>query len=189
MITSRFGPASVELAVEDLLPRAEVQPRVGDRHDHLVVDEQILQMRVAVVLAAPMVAVVTRIGQQVASDVAVGLLPARRSDLVEPLEDVGLKPGLVVVDPHRCRDVHRSDEDHPLAHSRVADGRLHVLGDADELTAALGVEREVRGMRLHALRSYGLALDLELAVNGANEAGEPGFEPGFTVLETARVDH
>lgn len=41
----------VELAVEDLLPGAEIELAVGDRDDHLVVDQQVLQMRVAVVLS------------------------------------------------------------------------------------------------------------------------------------------
>src|SRR5436305_10793945 len=34
-------PAAVELAVEHLLPRAEIEPSIGDRNDHLVVDEQV----------------------------------------------------------------------------------------------------------------------------------------------------
>ena len=36
-----LSPAAVELDVEDRLPRAEVQATVGDRDDHLVVDEQV----------------------------------------------------------------------------------------------------------------------------------------------------
>src|SRR5207302_5796945 len=77
-----LGAAAIELAVEDLLPRPEVQSPLGDRHHHLVVDEQILEMRVAVVLAATVVAVVARVGQQIAGDLPVGLLPTRRGDLV-----------------------------------------------------------------------------------------------------------
>ena len=62
-----LGPPAVELAVEDLLPGAEVEPAVGHRHDHLVVHEQVLQMGVAVVLAAAVVAVVARVGEQLAA--------------------------------------------------------------------------------------------------------------------------
>ena len=68
-----------------------------------MVDEQVLQVGVAVVLAAAVVAVVAGIGQQLAGDLVGRLLPARRRDLVEPLERVGLEPGLVVVDPDRRR--------------------------------------------------------------------------------------
>ena len=55
-------PAAVELEVEDRLPRAEVEPALGHRDDHLVVDEQVLEVRVAVVLAAAVVAVVAGVG-------------------------------------------------------------------------------------------------------------------------------
>ena len=47
-----FGPPPVELRVEDLLPRAEIEASGGHRDDHLVMDEQVLEMAVAVVLAA-----------------------------------------------------------------------------------------------------------------------------------------
>ena len=60
-------PAAVELAVEDLLPRPEIEAAVGDRHDHLVVNEQVLEVRVAVVLAAAVVAVVAGVRQELAA--------------------------------------------------------------------------------------------------------------------------
>ena len=50
--------AAVELDVEDRLPGAEVEPAGGHRDDHLVVDEQVLEVGVAVVLAAAVMAVV-----------------------------------------------------------------------------------------------------------------------------------
>ena len=50
-------PPAVELAVEDLLPRAEVQPAVGDRHDHLAAHDLALHVRVGVVLAGAVVPV------------------------------------------------------------------------------------------------------------------------------------
>src|SRR5262245_22336305 len=57
-----LGPAPVELGVEDLLPGAEVEAAVGDRKNHLVVDEEVLEVGVAVVLAAGVVAVVAGVG-------------------------------------------------------------------------------------------------------------------------------
>ena len=119
LITSRLRSAAVELAVEDRLPRAEVEPALGHRHDHLVVDEQVLQMGVAVVLAAAVVAVVAGIGRELAGDVVGRLLPRRRRELVEPLERVLLDPGLVVVDPDPGGDVHRRDQRHALADRRT----------------------------------------------------------------------
>ena len=51
-----LGSLSVELGVEDLLPRPEVEPAIGHRDDRLMVDEQVLQVGVAVVLAAAVTA-------------------------------------------------------------------------------------------------------------------------------------
>ena len=49
--------ASVELAVEDLLPGAEVELPVGDRHDHLAAHDLPLEVGVGVVLAGAVVPV------------------------------------------------------------------------------------------------------------------------------------
>src|SRR4051794_11848049 len=146
-----FGAASVELGVEDGLPRAEVEPPAGDRQDDLVVDEQVLPVCVAVVLAAAaVVAEVAGVGRQLARDVVGRLLPRRRGELVEPFERVLEDPRLVIVDPHAGGDVHRADEHHPLAHAGVGDGRLHVVGDAHELAAFGGLEGQVGGVAAHA---------------------------------------
>src|SRR5581483_11527833 len=88
---------AVELAIEDLLPRPQIEPAVRGRHDHLMMDEQILQVRIAVVFTAPVVAIVAWVRQQLARNLAVWFMPAGRSALVQPLERVGLDPGLVVV--------------------------------------------------------------------------------------------
>src|SRR5215211_6839755 len=69
-----LGPPAVELAVEHLLPRPQVEAALGDRHDHLVVDQQVLQVRVAVVLAAAVVAIVARVREQLARHVVRRLL-------------------------------------------------------------------------------------------------------------------
>ena len=42
-------PPPIELAVEDLLPGAEVEAVVGDRHDHLAAHDLPLHMRIGVV--------------------------------------------------------------------------------------------------------------------------------------------
>src|SRR3954454_5827257 len=88
---------SVELAVEDRLPRPEVELSLGDRQDDLVVDQEVLEMGIAVVLAAAVMPLVAGVGKQLARHIVRGLLPARGSALVEPLERVLLKPGLIVV--------------------------------------------------------------------------------------------
>src|SRR5450759_3559145 len=42
-----FVTTPIELAVEDGLPGPEVEPAVGDRDDHLVVHQQVLEVGVA----------------------------------------------------------------------------------------------------------------------------------------------
>ena len=89
LITSRLRRPAVELAVEDLLPGAEVEPALGDRQHDLVVDEQVLEVRVAVVLAAAVVAVVAGVGQQLARHLVGGLAassaaPACRATRARP---------------------------------------------------------------------------------------------------------
>jgi hypothetical protein len=118
-----------------------------------VVDQQVLQVGVAVVLAAAVVTVVAPFGEQLAGHVVRGRLPARRRELVEPLERVGLDPGLVVVHPHAGGDVHRGHQCHPLGDARLVDGLLDVLGDPHELAPLTGVEGLVDGVCLHSPRS------------------------------------
>ena len=100
---------AVELRVEDLLPGTEVEAPLRHRHDRLVVHEQVLQVSVAVVLAAPVVAVLAGVGKELARDVVGGRLPGRRSELVEPLERLVMPPGLVGVHPHAGGYGHAGD--------------------------------------------------------------------------------
>src|SRR5215212_7959758 len=133
-----LGAPAIELAVEDRLPWTEVETPLRDGKDHLVVDQEVLEMRIAVVLAASVVAVVAGVRKQRASDLVGRLLPAGRRHLVEPLEGVLLKPWLVVVDPDRGGDVHRGYQDHSLRDSGGVNRALHVLGDPDELAPLVG---------------------------------------------------
>src|SRR5262245_14930575 len=95
-----LSPPAVELAVEDLFPRAEVELARGDRDDRLPAEELALQMRVRVVLARVVVAP-----------------PRRRLVRAEALEqrpEVLVQAALVVVDEDARADVHCIDEDEPL---------------------------------------------------------------------------
>ena len=104
-----------------------------------MVDEQVLEVRVAVVLAAAVVAVVAGVGRELVRDLVRRLLPRRRRELVEPLERVLEDAGLVVVDPDAGGDVHRRDEHEPLGDAGLVDGGLDVVGDADELAPLVRV--------------------------------------------------
>jgi hypothetical protein len=83
---------AVELAVEYLLPRAKVEPPIGDCHDDLAAHHLALQVGVAVVLAGAVVAV--------AADGFVGC------QFLQPLLVIGVQAPLVVVDKHAGGDMH-----------------------------------------------------------------------------------
>ena len=78
-------PAAVELAVEDLLPRAEVELALGDGHDDLPAHDLPLHVGVGVVLAGAVV--VVGFGRRV-----------ERGQLLQPLLVVVVQARLVVVD-------------------------------------------------------------------------------------------
>src|SRR6267378_4432491 len=75
-------PLPIELRVENALPDAEIQFAGGDRHNHLMMDQQRLQMRVTIVFPGGVVLVVL----------------AERGQPLEPLIDVLHQSALMVVD-------------------------------------------------------------------------------------------
>src|SRR6516162_9041284 len=77
----------VELGVVDLLPRAKIEFAISDRYQHLMTDQQVLQMSVPVVLAGAMVPIVLAEGRQ----------------LLQPFLNVGNEAvfGIVDIDPGR----------------------------------------------------------------------------------------
>ena len=77
-----FIALPVELGIENLLPRSEVQFPVGDRHDDFVVNDQRFKVSISIVLA--------RLVMQV--------ILAERSQGFEPDVDILNQPALVVID-------------------------------------------------------------------------------------------
>ena len=95
-----------------------------------------------------MMPIVAGIGRELARHLVRRLLPARRRDLVEPLERVLLQSGLVVVDPDRGGDVHGGDEDHPLGHAGLIDGALNVMAGVEVLRRVTAAGRPPVTVRL-----------------------------------------
>src|SRR4030095_8995024 len=108
-------PPAVEFGVEHLLPGPQIERTPGDGQDHLVLDEGALQVRVRVVLAGLMVAVVPR-----------------GRELLEPLHHVVLETALLVVHPDARGDVHRRDEAEALLYPGRHDDLGHALGDVHQ---------------------------------------------------------
>src|SRR5580658_5723792 len=68
-----FGPLSVELGVIHLLPGSEVEAPVRHRNDHLMMNQQTFQVRIAVGLAGAVMPIIVAVRRQ----------------LLQPLIDVG----------------------------------------------------------------------------------------------------
>ena len=64
----------------------------------------------------------------------------------QPVQDVMPEPRLMVIHEHRCRNVHRRDERHPLLDAGRPKLLRHLIGDVDDLLQALGVKPEVMGV-------------------------------------------
>ena len=121
LMMTRFGALSVELGVVHLLPRAEVQLPLGHRHDHFVVHQQALQVRIAVGLTGAVVPVVF----------------AERRQLFQPLVDIRHQAVLRVVYPYAGGDVHGRDQNHPFRDPALAQGRFHFRRNVDILPVFL----------------------------------------------------
>src|SRR3989304_6655832 len=96
-----LAASAVELSVEDLLPRPQIESPLSHRQHHLVVDEGALEMGVAIILAGAVVLVVAAGGSQ----------------CLHPLPKVFPGALLVIVDPDSGGNVHRTNKAQPLAYA------------------------------------------------------------------------
>ena len=129
-----FLAPAVELAVEDLLPWPEVEATGRHGADHLAAHDGALEVGVGVVLRA------------VVCVLAVGLL---RCELLQPALEICMQPGLVVVDEHAGRDVHRVHEAQTLFDRALAQALLDLRGDVDEAAAGRHLEPEFFAVGFH----------------------------------------
>src|SRR5439155_7743072 len=68
---------------------------------------------------------------------------------LQPIENILPEIRLVIVDEYRCGDVHRRNEHHAVDDVGLRAALLDVVGDVDDLLAALRVEGEIVRVRLH----------------------------------------
>ena len=69
--------------------------------------------------------------------------------MLQPVENVLPQSGLVIVDKHGRRDVHRRNENEALADVRGGAAFLDFIGDVDDLLTFLRVEGQVAGVGFH----------------------------------------
>src|SRR5580692_12124610 len=88
-----------------------------------------------------------------------------RREPFEPRVVIGVQPPLVVVDEHRCGDVHGVDEREAFSNATLLQGGLDLRGDVEKRPAPWRLEPKFLAIRLHSLPSR--ANDPSLAL-GAN---------------------
>jgi CheY-like chemotaxis protein len=128
-----FGALAVELSVIDLLPRSEIELAGGHRHDHLVMHQQALQVRIPVRLAGLVMAIVLAEGRQV----------------LQPLVDIGDQAVFGVVYPDAGRDMHRRNQDHAFLDAAFLERPLHLWGNIDVLAVFRSAKGQIFGMEAH----------------------------------------
>jgi len=127
-----LGAVAVELTVEDLLPRAKVEPASGDGHHHLTAHQLPLHVSIGIVLARAIVII----------DLWTGI---EGSKLLQPFGVVAMQAGLVVVDEDARGDMHGVDEAEALLHARLVHQRLDRRRDIFKAHPGRDVEGEVLG--------------------------------------------
>ncbi len=124
---------AVEFGVVDLLPGTEVEPALGDRHQHLVPHQKVFQVGIAVGFAGLVVAIVG----------------AERGEFFKPLVDVGDQAVFGVVDIDSGRDVHGRSQDQSFFDFGGRKRFLQFRRDIDELALLLCVEPQVLRVGFH----------------------------------------
>lgn len=126
---------TIELTVEYLLPRPEVQLALRDGDNDLSTHNLPFQMGIAVVFPGSIVPILT--------DGLVGGKP------LQPLLVVLVKTAFIVVDEHRCRNVLGIYEDQTFLDPALAQALLHFGRDVDECPAAGYVEYKFVPVAFH----------------------------------------
>ena len=85
-----FAALPIEFAVEEALPRAKVNSAIGDGQDDLVMQQEVFEVGIAVILTC----LVMAIG---------GIYGCK---LLGPFHDVAVEARFLILDDHRCGEVH-----------------------------------------------------------------------------------
>ncbi len=127
-----FAALAVELRIEDPLPGAEVETAVGYRQRGLVVQEQRLQVCIAIVFASLVMLVVR----------------PRGSQFLKPLADVLDEAALVIIHIDGGGDMHRGDKAETVLDTAADDDLLDPVCDVNHLAALLRFKDKVLGIAL-----------------------------------------
>ena len=109
-----FFSLAVELAVEDLFPRAEVELAAGDGDDRFAAHDRPLQVGVGIVLAGKVVFV---------------LVYAVWGEFLKPRAEIAVQAALIVIDKDGARDMHGVDEAQTLFYAALLHRFFDLRGD------------------------------------------------------------
>lgn len=128
-----FGALPIEFAVEEALPRAKVDPAIGDGQDDLVMQQEVFEVGIAVILTC----LVMAIG---------GIYGCK---LLGPFHDVAVEARFLILDDNRCGEVHGRYEGQTFLDAAFTNDAFNVVGDGDDFFSFLCVEGKVGGMGFH----------------------------------------
>ena len=130
-----FSATSVELAIENLLPRPKIETALGDGHDDFTAHHLSFEVGVAVVLAGLIVPVPT--------ERCVG------GKFFKPAPEILMQSPFVIIDEDGCGDVHGVDEAESFTDAALHQAALDVIGDIDESHAFGGLKPEFLAVAFH----------------------------------------
>ena len=118
--------STIELVIEDVLPRAEVQLAVGDGNDDFAAHHLTFVVGVSIVFPSAVVQVTTRC--RIAARI-------KRGQLFQPTLVISVQTRFVVVDEDGCGYVHRVYQYETVGNATLCDKPLNVVVDRDNRTA------------------------------------------------------
>lgn len=136
---------AVELVVEDVLPRPQMEFAVGDCDDNFTAHDLALVVSICIVFARAIVVVALR-----------GRI--KRGQFFQPLVIVAMQPRFIVIDEHRRSYVHCVYEYKAILNSALGDKLFYVAMDGNDCSPLRHVHPQFFGQCLHtkqpSTRSY-----------------------------------
>ena len=128
-------PAAVELAVEDLFPRPEIELPVGDRDNDFTAHHLAFDMSIGIVLAGVVVPVL--------ADWIV------RDQTFEKVVVVFKQTGFIVIDIHARADMHRIHKTKAFLDAVFLQGRFYLRSDVDVRAAGFRLKCQFFSIGFH----------------------------------------
>jgi len=147
--------SSIKLAIEDLLPWAEIEPALRDSDNNLTAHDLALHVRIRVVFAGAIVMILVN--------------RFMRRKLFKPDIVIMMKPAFIIVDKNRSCYVHGIDQHQSFLDAALSQGLLDLARDIDKPTTRGNVERQLSSVTFHMLsnRLNSLAPDYRQSADGS----------------------